>query len=302
MGRTLDTLNWGETEPSGQIEEAPAGGEPPQLQVVPAEEPAEEMPYIEVGGRGKTVEGSPDVLAAALRPAVPRAPALAMQAPLTVAFRPFPAPSSPAPRMAPEVIAYHHPDHEVGKQYRALLRQLLLEPCDDGGRALLFSALSPGAGVTTALLNLAVTACAAEGREVVLLEANCQRPALAGRLGLAPGPGLYELLAGSAALEQVVRGTVQERLHVLTAGAGRPARLSTDAVRWVVAWLRQRFELIFLDGPAWSEGADHGPLITAADSVLLVLDQADSERPQVRSVVRSIARLGGQLGGLLVTR
>jgi Mrp family chromosome partitioning ATPase len=300
MGRTLDALRQAETQPVDQPEAMAVDA--PQLQVVTGEEPAEEMPYIEVGGRGKVVEGSPDVLAApAVRPAT-RAPALAAQGPLAVAFRPCPAVPTPAPRMAAEVIAYHQPEHEVSKQYRALLSQVLPEPGGETGRALLFTGLTPGAGVTTALLNLAVSACAAERREVVVVDANLQRPALAGRVGVAAGPGLRDLLAGSAALDQAVRGTLQERLHVLTGGSGQAGSLSAEAVRWVVAWLRQRFELVFLDGPAWDAGAELAALVAAADRVLLVLDHADIERRDVRAAMRGITQLGGQLGGLLVTR
>src|SRR5947208_4304994 len=136
--------------------------------------------------------------------------------------------------MAPEVIAYHQPEHEVSKQYRALLGQILTEPADEAGRVLLFTALGPAAGVTTALLNLAVSACAAEARAVVVVDANLRRPGLAARVGLPAAPGLSDLLAGSAALEQAVRATAQERLYVVTAGAApaRAAALSVEAVCW----------------------------------------------------------------------
>jgi succinoglycan biosynthesis transport protein ExoP len=264
--------------------------------VVPADEPAEEMPYIEVGGKGKAVEGSPSVLAA---PA--RAPALAPHSPLTVAFQPCR--PAPAPHMAPEVIAYHKPGHAVSKQYRALLGQILPEPADEAGRVLLFTALAPAAGASTALLNLAVSACTAQARAVVVVDTNLRRPGLAARVGLPAAPGLSDLLAGSAALEQVVRATAQERLHVLTAGSApvRAAALSAEAVRWVIAWLRQRFALVFLDGPAWKEDADLAALVGASDRVLLVLEQADTDRPEVRAASRAIAGMGGQLGGLIVT-
>src|SRR5207244_5442164 len=126
----------------------------PQLQVVAADEPAEEMPYIEVGGKGKAVEGSPSVLAAPAHRAAARAPALAPHGPLSVAFPPCR--PAPAPRMAPEVIAYHQPEHEVSKQYRALLGQILTEPADEAGRVLLFTAPGPAAGLTTAPPTLPV--------------------------------------------------------------------------------------------------------------------------------------------------
>jgi Mrp family chromosome partitioning ATPase len=301
MGRTLDVLRRADAAEAGRAEgtQAPPAGAP-QLQVVTDE--AEEMPFIEVGGKGKSVEGSPDVLAVALKPTAARAPSLAPHGPLTVTFRPCRAAPVPSPRMAPEVIAYHQPEHEVSKHYRALLGEILTE--NEDGRVLLFTALSPAAGVTTALLNLAVSASAAEGREVVVVDANLQRPGLASRLGLSDGPGLRDLLAGSAALEQAVRGTVQERLHALTAGSpsARASGLTAEALRWVVAWLRQRYELVFLDGPAWAEGAEPAALVAAADGVLFVLAQAEADGPQVRAATRAVARVGGRLRGLLVTQ
>jgi Mrp family chromosome partitioning ATPase len=302
MGRMLEVLRHAdaETNPTETPPETAADG--PQLQVVAADEPAEEMPYIEVGGKGKPVEGSPSVLAAPAPRTAARAPALALHGPLTVAFRPcLPA---TAPRMAPEVIAYHQPEHEVSKQYRALLGQVLPEPAGEAGRVVLLTALAPAAGVTTALLNLAVSACAAQARAVVIVDTNLRRPGLAARVGLPAAPGLSELLAGSAALEQVVRATAQERLHVFTAGSApaRAAGLSAEAVGWVIAWLRQRFDLVLLDGPAWKGDADLAALVGAADRVLLVLEQADTERPEVRAATRALARLGGQMGGLLVMR
>ena len=302
MGRMLEALKQATTE-ANPPETLPTASVP-QLQVITADDADEAMPFIEVGGKGRAVEGSPDVLAApALRPIAARAPALAPQSPLSVAFHPGRCPAVSAPRMAGEIIAFHQPDHEVSQQYRALLGQILPETADEAGRVLLFTAIGPAAGVTTALLNLAVSASATRGREVVVVDANLRRPGVAARVGLTAGPGLRDLLVGSAALEQVVRGTVQEHLHVLTAGAAptRTTGLNSEAVHWLAAWLRQRFDLIFLDGPTCDGNAELAALMGAADRVLLVLDQADTDRPDVRAATRAIARMGGQLGGLLVT-
>src|SRR5947209_7162845 len=128
MGRTLDVLKRAEAGETSQPKETEAPAAVPQLQVVTEEAAAEEMPFIEVGGKGRSVEGSPDVLAVVLQPAAARAPALATRGPLAVAFRPGRSVPVPSPRMAPEVIAYHQPGHEVSKRYQALLSQILPEP------------------------------------------------------------------------------------------------------------------------------------------------------------------------------
>jgi Mrp family chromosome partitioning ATPase len=324
--------------PDVEGQAAPSAGAAPQLQIVGADDPGDEMPYIEVGGRGRAVEASPGLLivtggqpAAAgaaperVAPAItaggpagvafacgavpaephasPRAPALTVPVPMTVAFQPCPGVPEPCLRVAPEVIASHQPDHEVSKQYRALLARVLPTPAGATGDVLLFTALAPAAGVTTALLNLAVSACAADGRAVVAVDVNLRRPALAGRLGLAAGPGVSELLAGRAALEQAVRRTAQDRLHALTAGAAAApgVAITAEAVRWVVAWLRERFDAVFLDGPTWAEGAEMAALVSAADQVLLLLDRGDATEPRVRAAGRAVARMGGRLAGVLVT-
>ena len=86
------------------------------------------------------------------------------------------------------------------------------------------------------------------------------------------------------------------------AGAGREGGLTGEATRWVATWLRRRFDLVFVDGPAWEGGVEMAGLVGSSDRVLLVLDQQDTAQPEVRAATRTIARMGGQLGGLLVTR
>jgi Mrp family chromosome partitioning ATPase len=204
--------------------------------------------------------------------------------------------------LAAEVIAYHQPDHAVSQQYRELLGTILDGVGKDCGRALLFTAVTPGAGTTTAVLNLAVCA-ATDRRQVVVVDANLQRPALARRLGLAPGPGLQEVLAGTAALEQVVQQTAQEHLFALPAGAGgRVALLGGVAGEWVLRWLRERYDVVLLDGSPWQAEGGLADLAARVDAVYLVLDDDQTNQPAVRAATRGLARLGARLSGLIVTR
>jgi Mrp family chromosome partitioning ATPase len=320
-----------EPAPADTIPLASAPDEGPRLQLVAADEPA--MPFIEVGGRGKPVEGSPDVLSVSVKAPAPRPeavptsavadygfvgfgavspavgceasrPALAFseRGPMTVTYQACRDESPPpAPRLAPELIAYHQPEHAVTQQYRELLGQIA-PPSGAGGRALLLISLAPAAGVTTALLNLAICAAQHEGRNTAVVDVNWQRPDLAARLGLAPAPGLHELLSGTASLEQALRPTAVANLYALTAGV-RPVGLAAlgDALRWVVGWLRQRCELVFLDGPVWQETAELSTLVSAGEEVLLVLTGDEAASPEVRAAARGIGRVGGRLRGLIVT-
>lgn len=319
MGKMLETLKRAERQdqprelapPSVRPEPPPVQGPAPALE--------EDIPFIEVGGPNKQVDASPTVLKAdssrvsvsrgsvvkpALAAAVPRATTLLVRDPMTVALRPrLEDERTPAARLAPELIAYHHPEHSVSEQYRTLIGQLLPAAVGDKGRALLFASLAAGAGTTTAVLNLAISACARFNLQTIVVDANLCRPAVAQRLGLPLSAGLHEVLAGTVALEPVIQKTAQDRLYALTAGtsAGPTAALPTEAIRWVVAWLRERFDLICVDGPLCTE-AELGVLVPAADAIYLVLDQSEVVQPKARLATRTISQLGGRVAGYIITQ
>src|ERR1700722_13746545 len=124
MGSMVETLKHGESRRSLLTVSKPVDEMPVQDCVVDWEI-AEEVPYVEVGASGKTVELSPLLMkhapqAAQQPPHLPLeiAPAAKLGAvnltemlPMTVAFEPW---SEPAPLpvgISPDIIAYHQPDH-----------------------------------------------------------------------------------------------------------------------------------------------------------------------------------------------
>ena len=211
--------------------------------------------------------------------------------------------SKPAPRVAPELVAFHQPEHAVSQQYSAVFLQMAPQASSEQAPALLLTATVAGAGTTTALLNLAISGCRHQQRRIVVVDANRDRPAVALRLGLDAAVGLHEVLQGRMALEQAVLATPQSELHVLAAGAGatEAAAWPADALRWALTWLRQRFDLVLLDCPPWTDTPLLRTLGPLADAVYLVVDAAEAQKPPVRAVTRSLMHLGCRVGGLIVT-
>jgi len=262
----------------------------------------EGSPAVLKADRGRPPEPRPTASHAKSGSAPPRQTTLLLRDPMTVALQPCLDEVEPAPRarLASELIAYHQPDHPVSVQYRGLLGQLIPPSADRKGRTLLFASLASGSGTTTALLNLAISA--AVGRQqTVVVDANLRRPALGHRLGLPATAGLQEVLAGAVALERVIHKTAQADLHALTAGTTAAPTLPTEAIRWVVAWLRERFEVIFVDGPLCTD-AELAVLLPAADAIYLVVDQAEASQPKVRLATRTISQLGGRVAGYIITQ
>lgn len=167
---------------------------------------------------------------------------------------------------------------DVREYYRTILRQLDWPASGDDGR--LFSTLGvtscyDGEGVSTVAAELAVAAACGGDRRVLLVDGNLPRPSLADRFGVAPGPGLAEVLLEQQDVEQAVQTTNVPHLSLLPAGdpCGAIQRAYDSAqLAPVIESLRQAFDLVVFDlPPAGQTGAALG-LARLVDGVLLVVE------------------------------
>ena len=326
MGRTLDSLRHG--EPQRPLRVMPPTPEVPE-DCVTDWTLQEEVPFIEVGGPNKKVELSPSLVKhpgqakiqaphqpmgaparapiadapgspAATHTSAPAVVNLTEARPMTVAFEPWPGPMAPA-GFAPEIVAFHQPEHPVSREYAGLLEKMLQALQVSTPQALMLCGSKPRVGTTTVLLNLAVVA-AGMRRRVAVVDMNTVRPGLAIRLGHAGPGGLIDVLAGCVALEQAMVPTALASLHLMPlGGAGKKhAPLTTEAIAWLMTCLRQRFDAILIDGPTIADTADLAILAPCVDGIYLVQPQGEPEST-ARSAAPMIARMGGRLRGMIHT-
>jgi Mrp family chromosome partitioning ATPase len=284
-----------------------------------SEELQADIPFIEVGPR-HSMEASPDVMNSQPRwtkaveeeKSSGHADAATHVPPISPAVPPEePAPTMPRrpARMALELVSYHRPHHPISLHYRKLAESLL---GSSSSQVLMFTSALTEAGTTTTMLNLAISAVRQSGmgkRRAVVVDGNWRRPALADRLGLRQGPGMREVLAGTASVEQSLQETDQIGLWALPAGRtalritsapeGGP-RFLAETMRSLFRQLRQRYDLVLVDGPRWDGQADVVLLGTACDSVYLVVPEDEAESPQVEELYQLIPEQGGQLAGCIV--
>jgi Mrp family chromosome partitioning ATPase len=316
MGRMLDALRRGDGG-SSDIESARGTA----LSVADAEPilvATEEIPFIEVGPR-KSMEASPSVLACApaatpterREESAPSLPALR-----NVQFRALPGRRDSRSSFAAELVAFHAPNQAAAQQYRAVLDAVVnASTALDRPTALLFTSALPRGGTTNTLLNLAILAAAPPlcpppraggdiraGRRVVVVDANFRRPAVAERLGLPAAPGLREAMAGAIALDEAIQTTEQANLLALTAGVreSNGVRFVADTLHSLLRQLRQRYPLVFVDGPRWDGKPDIVALAAACDAVFLVTPESEAETPQTEALLRLIPQQGARLAGCIL--
>ena len=236
--------------------------------------------------------------------ALPNGVQLAEAKPTAIVFEPWPAMLVPSRGIAAEVIAFHQPNHAVSQQYAALFGKILEGQNGTGNEIHLADRVQAEAwGTTTALLNLAVVAALHDKRRLALVDAHLVRPTLAQRLGLSVATGLQEVLAGNSALEATVLKTPIAGIYLIAARAEENAavkHLSAEALAWVLCWLKERFDLVLIDGPGMDEAAEIITVAPLCDGTYLVVPQGDITPPH-RAMAQNIGRHGGRLKGLIHT-
>lgn len=311
MGKTLDILKISEARKERPLASPEPAPRHDQVHVSDWTLPQEEVPFVEVGT--KLFEASANILAiqhaaqklqpphAPLRQELARhAPTFVEPKPMTVNYETAEA-AGPVGEVASEIIAYRQPDHPIAKQYAELLERMLQGTAGRGGRVLLLSGLRSHVGASTCLLNLAVVAARRPHCRVAVIDAQVRQADLAAKLGLTPKTGIEDAMSGTSALQQAVLASPIANLDVLARG-GRPidSSLRGEALGWIVAWMRERYDLILIDGPSVEQANDLAPLTGLADAAYLVAPESDSPAAR-RSAAATITRLGGKLRGLLHT-
>jgi Mrp family chromosome partitioning ATPase len=130
-------------------------------------------------------------------------------------------------------------------------------------------------------------------RQICLVEADLRHPCLQRLFGLPDGPGLVDVLAGSATIDDALLAIDKHYIAVLPAGKvpAHPAELlGTTAMRRVIETLRARFDRVVVDAPAAGPLADVRILTPLVDSVLLVVRSALTSKPSIHDAVSALDR------------
>ena len=187
-------------------------------------------------------------------------------------------------------------------------------------RTVVVTSARPEEGKTTVAVNLAVS-MAAEGRDVILVDADLRRPLIHSYLNVDVGPNTKGLDAigrkeasiedtlvdvpldksrlgapGSAARKRASAAASegrQPRLRVIPASPGHtlPAEFTMDRAQEIVEELRSMADYVIFDAPPILVVSDSYPLVVAADSVIAIVRNGKSTAPATTSLGRTLARL-----------
>lgn len=200
--------------------------------------------------------------------------------------------------------------HEAFEESFRLLRTNLQFLDRSQLRSLAVVSPSPSDGKSTIAFELAKAFAEADLR-VILIEADMRRPSLGAVVGSRGGgpttrqAGLSDYLSRKSDLSSVLLPTNLPTLRFVSSGLLPPSpsrQFSAERTQKLLTDARQEADLVIVDTPPLSIGAEASTIAASADGTLMVVDLKTSNKPKIRSVRVQLAVVGAELLGVVVNR
>lgn len=187
--------------------------------------------------------------------------------------------------------------------FRALRAEVItrLEKVQGAKVVCVLSALQ-SEGKSTVTANLAKV-LAMEGRRVLVFDADLRRPSQRKLIGAPDGPGLEDVLRGTATVEKAVQKSRIAGVDVLSAreGSSGAAELA-GSLRFeeALAWARSTYDLVLIDSAPVNQVSESALIARRSDATLLVVREGRTSRGAAGAAVRRLRGAGVTMLGALV--
>ena len=180
---------------------------------------------------------------------------------------------------------FTNPNSSLSESYRTLRTNIQRSSRAKSIRSLLIASAVNGEGRTQTVANLAVILSAIEGNRTLLIDADLRHPKLHEIFGVAGGPGLSELLQGTAALDAIIRTTRIGNLQMIPGGntlQGSAELFHSPRFAEAIGALKARYDFLLFDSPPVIPYTDAVILAGYVEGILLVVKARETRREVVR--------------------
>lgn len=196
------------------------------------------------------------------------------------------------------------PGSMIAESFRQIRGRLAAQSDGPPLRSLLVAAVAPGGGATTVASNLA-NGVALNGRRVLLVDANFYRPGLRSIYRDLPSTGFSDVLADPSKLDSaIVQNTQLPTLYVMGGGTQSSTAsshlLDNPVTRDVIARMKEKFDMVIIDGAPLSLVSDSISLAAKVDGVIAIVRAGRTTRGTVGRVREQLRQVKAQLLGVIL--
>jgi len=187
---------------------------------------------------------------------------------------------------------------------RVLRTVIVHSRLDSEARVVAIASALPGEGKTTISMSLARVA-AMSGQRVILVDCDLRKRSVNDLLDIDPDVGLLQVLAGEVGWRDAVRRDDLTHADILPVAATTFTPLDvfgSDAMKRLIADLRENYELIVLDNAPLLSVAESRVVSTLADGVVIVTQVGKSAVGAVRTAIEHAVNAGANVIGIALNR
>jgi polysaccharide biosynthesis transport protein len=190
------------------------------------------------------------------------------------------------------------------ESYRSLRTNINFAAVGSTLKSVVVTSSVPAEGKSTTAANLAM-AMALDGKRVIIVDADLRRPSLHKLFRLESSPGLTDVLVGTHEIEDVIRPSGVENVHVIAAGSPppNPAELLGSArMVELISQLEGMSDIVLFDSPPALAVADGVVLAARTNGVLLVIGYGETKKTNTRKAVELLRRANARVLGTVLNR
>lgn len=196
------------------------------------------------------------------------------------------------------------PKSVLSEAYFSVQTSLALATTHGFPRTVVVTSSRAAEGKSLTSLGLAKT-LAAQGRRVLLIDADMRSPSIHHMLDRQDAPGFSSLLSSAASAQDVVQGTDIPNLAIVAAGPQPPSAaelLSGDRLQAVFRTLLESFDHIVIDAPPVMGFADAPLIANQVEGVCFVIEAHGTNKASARTAITRLRSADTTLFGAIVTK
>lgn len=202
----------------------------------------------------------------------------------------------------PETAFHDRPTGIMAESIRQLRESVVKKMQQAGHRSVLVVPATPESGATTLVTNLSEASARADLKTLVI-DANLRRPRIHGLFNLEANPGLVDVLAGAATIEDAICTTDNPKLDVLTVGSAEHRvfeRMVTEPMGELLAKLESRYDMVILDTAPAIVAGDAVGLAQRCGATILVARAMNEKRGTIARLKNELSDTRAEFLGVLI--